>query len=108
MWPNKRHLPITHIKNNNRLMKPLYFLLFLLGLTLGCKHEPLVHEFVVICDLPLFSEAHLLLITNEAGDVVHEIPLQSGTGTIYERFLMSTKDPDATFGLHLLEKYSVD
>ena len=107
---NRRHggYAIWFSHQNFRLhMKQLYSLLFMLALTLGCKHESLVHEFAVVCDFSIFNP-HILLITNEVGDVVHEIPIQPGTSAIYERFLMPTDDPDATFGLHLLQRYSVD
>ncbi len=86
-------------------MKPLYFLLFLLALTLGCKHEPLVHEFAVVCDFPRFSFSNLVLITNEAGDVVQEIPVAPGASGINARFSMPTSDPEATFGVHMIEDY---
>lgn len=84
-------------------MKHIYLLLlFCLPLCLSCKHEPLIHDFLLICDFPRFVSGKTVLIMDETGQVIHEVPADAGARGITTHFLMRTQNPEATFGVNLI------
>jgi hypothetical protein len=88
-------------------MKHIYLLLlFCLPFCSGCKHQS--HEFAVICDFSPVVYGNLVLITNDEGKVIEEVPVEPGSLGLVHRFLTPNDDPDAVFGVHLLGDYSFD
>lgn len=92
--------------NAKILLLPLIALL-----SVACrKNEPQEYEYGIVCNFPaIMGDSSLLVITDQAGEVVKEFPLASGSTELSKRFTFWASDSPGFLSAHLIRRgYSLN